>query len=203
MCGCGRTSTPCPVTKSAGPAWSKKMNGPTICRCGEGKARRTSKPPRSRARGTMIVSMLSRLPQSGQVGSMAGFQLMLVSSGGSYGISSVLVTSRQLGQLPDSGSPQAPHRLRAIWQYVLGDSGLRRQPDHGSAGGLSVRPRTRFRRTVGAFARSALQTNDHQGRGQHCMDACNGFHPCPRSAQKRHGAGFGNATAGNFIRLSA
>ena len=31
MCGCGRTSMPVPIRNSAGPIWSKKMNGPTIC----------------------------------------------------------------------------------------------------------------------------------------------------------------------------
>src|SRR5690349_22170347 len=41
------------------PIWSKKMNGPTICRVREGNARRTSKPPRSRARGTIAVSIES------------------------------------------------------------------------------------------------------------------------------------------------
>ena len=38
MCGWGRTSMPCWVTNSAGPTWSKKMNGPTICRAGAGRA---------------------------------------------------------------------------------------------------------------------------------------------------------------------
>ena len=55
--GCGRTSTPWPEMNSAGPIWSKKMNGPTIWRFGAGSARRTSKPPMSRARGTIKVSI--------------------------------------------------------------------------------------------------------------------------------------------------
>ena len=76
MCGCGRTSMPWPVRNSAGPIWSKKMNGPTICRFGAGSARRTSKPPRSRARGTISVSIASIAAASGQVGSSVGFQLM-------------------------------------------------------------------------------------------------------------------------------
>jgi hypothetical protein len=44
---------------SAGPIWSKKIKGPTIWRLGLGSARRTSKPPRSRARGTITVSIKS------------------------------------------------------------------------------------------------------------------------------------------------
>ena len=35
------------------------MKGPTICRCADGSARRTSNPPRSRARGTMTAAMAS------------------------------------------------------------------------------------------------------------------------------------------------
>ena len=48
-----------PDADPAGPIWSKKMKGPTICRSAEGSARRTSKPPRSRARGTMTISIAS------------------------------------------------------------------------------------------------------------------------------------------------
>jgi len=41
------------------PELVEKMNGPTICRWAAGKARRTTKPPRSTARGTIRVSMAS------------------------------------------------------------------------------------------------------------------------------------------------
>src|SRR5271166_3368777 len=77
--GCGRTSTPRPETNSAGPIWSKKMNGPTIWRFGAGSARRTSKPPMSRDRGTIKVSMASTATASGQTGSSEGFQLISAS----------------------------------------------------------------------------------------------------------------------------
>ncbi len=43
-----------------------------------GKARRTSKPPRSRERGMMRVSIASKPISSGQAGAIAGFQLMHV-----------------------------------------------------------------------------------------------------------------------------
>src|SRR3954469_1752394 len=76
MCGCGRTSMPCPRRNSAGPISSQKMNGPTICRRGEGRARRTSKPPRSRARGTITVSIASQASRSPGLGSSTGCQLM-------------------------------------------------------------------------------------------------------------------------------
>src|SRR6185312_2203927 len=52
------------------------MNGPTIWRCDAGSARRTSKPPRSTARGTISVSMASGPTASGYPGSSSGFQLM-------------------------------------------------------------------------------------------------------------------------------
>ena len=57
MCGCGRTSTPCPGPKSAGPMWSKKMNGPMVCSPAAGSSRRTAKPPRSRGRPSMTRSI--------------------------------------------------------------------------------------------------------------------------------------------------
>ena len=41
--------------KLSDPIWSKKMKAPTICRAGAGSARRTSKPPSLRARGTICV----------------------------------------------------------------------------------------------------------------------------------------------------
>ena len=47
---------------------SKKINGPTICRRGAGSARRTPKPPRSRARGMISVSMDSAATASGEMG---------------------------------------------------------------------------------------------------------------------------------------
>src|SRR5215475_3084981 len=52
------------------------MNGPTICFCAAGKARRTSKPPRSRARGTITCSMASHDRGSPGLGSWEGSQLM-------------------------------------------------------------------------------------------------------------------------------
>src|SRR4051812_5599196 len=76
MWGCGRTSMPWPRRNSAGPISSQKMNGPTICRRGEGRARRTSKPPRSRARGTITVSIASQASRSPGLGSSTGCQLM-------------------------------------------------------------------------------------------------------------------------------
>jgi hypothetical protein len=52
---------------------------PTIWRFGAGSARRTSKPPMSRARGTIKVSMASTAMTSGQTGSSEGFQLISAS----------------------------------------------------------------------------------------------------------------------------
>src|ERR1700744_5300013 len=52
------------------------MNGPTICRFGAGRARRTSKPPRSRARGTISVSIAWAPTSFGQPGSSDGIQLI-------------------------------------------------------------------------------------------------------------------------------
>src|SRR5215467_5087360 len=52
--------------------WSKKMKGPTICLTREGSTRRTSKPPRSRARGTITVSIKSYL--CGSPGALMVFQ---------------------------------------------------------------------------------------------------------------------------------
>ena len=69
-----------PSRNSAGPIWSKKMKGPTICRCVDGSARRTSKLPRSRARGTITVSIASQASLSPGLGSSAGFQLMFNSA---------------------------------------------------------------------------------------------------------------------------
>src|SRR4051794_30429982 len=79
MCGCGRTSMPWPSRNSAGPIWSQKMKGPTIWRCGDGRARRTSNPPRSRARGTTTVSMASQASRSPGVGSSVACQLIVPS----------------------------------------------------------------------------------------------------------------------------
>src|SRR3712207_2770483 len=72
----GRTSMPWSVRNSAGPIWSKKMNGSTIWRLTEGKARRTSISPRSTARGTISISIASALARSPGTGSGQGFQLM-------------------------------------------------------------------------------------------------------------------------------
>ncbi|MEZ5834993.1 MAG: hypothetical protein R3D03_04595 [Geminicoccaceae bacterium] len=58
-------------------AWSKKVDGPTICLAGEGRARRTSrKLPRSRDRGTSSVSMLVPPASSGAGRLQVGTQLM-------------------------------------------------------------------------------------------------------------------------------
>src|ERR1035437_59603 len=59
MCGCGRTSIPAPGAKSAGPIWSKKINGPTILVGNPGRSRRTSNPPRSFARGFRINAIVA------------------------------------------------------------------------------------------------------------------------------------------------
>src|SRR5262245_54065170 len=67
---------PSPSRNSAGPIWSKKMKGPTICRSGEGRARRTEKPPRSRVRGTITVSIRSQARRSPASGSSQGCQLL-------------------------------------------------------------------------------------------------------------------------------
>ena len=70
---------PSPVSSSAGPIWSKKMKGPTICRLGLGSALRTSKAPMSRARGMIRVSIESTASPVGHCGSSAGFQLIWLS----------------------------------------------------------------------------------------------------------------------------
>src|SRR5437763_15996157 len=58
MCGCGRTSMPCPGLNTCGPICSRKTKGPTMRRSLCGSARRTLKPsPRSWVRGTTTVSM--------------------------------------------------------------------------------------------------------------------------------------------------
>src|SRR5687768_4262949 len=55
MCGCGRTSRPLPGSKTAGPRWSKKMNGPTSL-CGWlGSRRLTVNPPTSLMCGLISV----------------------------------------------------------------------------------------------------------------------------------------------------
>ncbi len=56
------------------------MNGPTMRRLAEGKARRTEKPPRSEVRGTIIVSIGSQLVATPGIGSglfnqLIGFSL--------------------------------------------------------------------------------------------------------------------------------
>ena len=76
MCGCGRTSMPWSVRNSAGPIWSKKMNGPTIWRFVLGNARRTVISPRSTARGTISVSIASPEAASPSVGSGQGVKDM-------------------------------------------------------------------------------------------------------------------------------
>ena len=70
----GRKSSPPPARNSPGPTWSKKMKGPTICRSCAGRARRTSKPPKSWARGKSTISTPSG--GGGQRGLSAGCQLI-------------------------------------------------------------------------------------------------------------------------------
>src|SRR5262245_42437773 len=53
------------------------MNGPTICLCADGSARRTSKPPRSRARGTITCSTASQEWRSPGTGSLSVSQLII------------------------------------------------------------------------------------------------------------------------------
>src|SRR5262245_57318152 len=76
MCGCGRTSSPCPERNSAGPKWSKKMNGPTMRDCADGSARRTAKSPRSTVRGTMTRSIAAQASASPAAGSLPRKKLM-------------------------------------------------------------------------------------------------------------------------------
>src|SRR5262249_22318079 len=52
------------------------MNGPTICFPAAGSARRTEKPPRSRARGTITCSMASHERGLPGTGSLSGCQLI-------------------------------------------------------------------------------------------------------------------------------
>src|SRR6476659_1022386 len=56
MCGCGRTSMPCPAGRRAGPNSSTKMKGPTIVRGLDGKVRFTLKSPRSCVTGVITCS---------------------------------------------------------------------------------------------------------------------------------------------------
>ena len=55
MCGCGRTSSPCPGSNSAGPMRSRKMNGPTILRHADGSTRGTTRGPYSR-HGSLLAA---------------------------------------------------------------------------------------------------------------------------------------------------
>src|SRR3954454_3957525 len=67
---------PAPSRNSDGPIWSKQRRGPTICRWADGSARRTAKLPRSRARGTITVSIRSAAWASPGFGSGQGCQLI-------------------------------------------------------------------------------------------------------------------------------
>ena len=63
MCGCGRTlMASAPGANSAGPIWSRKMNGPTIRREWKGSTRPTSNPPRSLRRASITSSIMVGLP---------------------------------------------------------------------------------------------------------------------------------------------
>ena len=75
MCGCGRTSIPSPTLSTAGPIWSKKMNGPTIVRGRDGSVRWTLKPPKSCVTGVIVcrirsslVTMKAPVPQESRSG---------------------------------------------------------------------------------------------------------------------------------------
>src|SRR6516225_3205745 len=63
MCGCGRTSVlrGTPAGMSSGPMWSKNTNGPTLRRLANGSTRPTSKPPRSRCRASISISIIAAL----------------------------------------------------------------------------------------------------------------------------------------------
>ena len=51
---------PLPARNTAGPKWSKNMNGPTMRVCADGSARRTAKPsPISTVRGTITCWIAS------------------------------------------------------------------------------------------------------------------------------------------------
>src|SRR5271155_2992495 len=88
ICGCGRTSMPSPALNTAGPKWSKKMNGPTMRERADGSARCTWKPPRSTVRGTISCSMASLACASPKAGSLAGKKLTIRAS--SYGVERLL-----------------------------------------------------------------------------------------------------------------
>src|SRR5262249_7746300 len=62
---------------SGGRRWWRKMNGPTMRRCAEGRARRTVKPPMSLVRGMITRSMASHAYASPGAGSLAGKKLIL------------------------------------------------------------------------------------------------------------------------------
>ena len=64
------------LAETAGPKWSKKINGPTMRRRACGSARRTEKSPRSTLRGTMMSSMASQAGASPGAGSLPGKKLM-------------------------------------------------------------------------------------------------------------------------------
>src|SRR5271168_1902509 len=67
---------PSPARNTAGPKWSKKMNGPTMRERADGSARCTWKPPRSTERGTITWAMASAARASPKAGSLAGKKLM-------------------------------------------------------------------------------------------------------------------------------
>ena len=84
------------------------MNGPTICRRADGSARRTSKPPRSRARGTITVSIaLVSSASSSHFGSIAACQLIF------------FLHFKRLLRLP-SDFPRSSGCARQVEQVVLG-----------------------------------------------------------------------------------
>src|ERR1700741_566765 len=76
------------------------MKGPTIWRLPCGKARRTSKPPMSWARGTMMSSSASQPRLSPGTGSLAGSQLMGRLQGSSF-----RYATRILGCTPSNSPP--------------------------------------------------------------------------------------------------
>src|SRR4029077_2215618 len=73
---------PSPALNTAGPKWSKKMNGPTMRERPDGSARCTWKPPRSTVRGTITCSTASLDGASPRLGSLPGKKLMTLSDDG-------------------------------------------------------------------------------------------------------------------------
>src|SRR5262245_18566744 len=144
ICGCGRTLMPPPIRNSAGPIWSKKMKGPTICVWAAGSARRTSKPPRSRARVTMTCSIASQDRASPGTGSFDGCPLIGERSWALLPLSAGLeVECPAEGAgvhapfFPDPGSSAGQDRDGAGQVFVGGALGAGRHGWHGPRAALT------------------------------------------------------------------